>query len=102
MKTEELIQLVQGMNYLNEARKTLIIENAPRMSDHERDLLAKSLQQTKTTIDSNNQQILQELEKIADALKTFKKKELPKMVKAEEKKERKKGEKKAEKLLKKL
>lgn len=102
MTSEEFIKFVQQATVLGPERQKELIENAEWMTATDRGFLEKEITEAQKKIDANNEQILEELTKVEEAIKSFKKEELPKLVKAEEKGEKKGEEAAAEQLLKDL
>lgn len=88
MKKEDFVALVQASGFLGAERQKLLTENAGWMTAKEREILAKRIAESGSKIEKNNEEALGKLEVIAGALKDFRKKELPKLVKAKEKEER--------------
>lgn len=100
MKSDEFIKFVQQATVLGAERQKELIENAGWMTDTDRAFLVQQINEAQSKIDKNNQQILEELTKVEEAIASFKKDELPKLVKAEEKGEKKGEDEAAEQLLK--
>ena len=101
MKSDEFIKFVQQAGVLGAERQKELIENAEWMTEVDRGFLVQQITEAQDKIDANNQKILEELTRVENAIKSFKKEELPKLVKEEEKKEEKGEEESAEELLKK-
>lgn len=102
MTKEDFLKLVQESPFLGEARQSELTENAAWMTATERDFLAKSITKTGEKIAENDKALLKQLEEIEAAIHEFKKVELPKLMKEEEKGEEEEAKESAEELLKKL
>lgn len=102
MSKEDFLKLVQESPFLGEGRVKELTENVEWMTAAERDFLAKSIVKTGEKIAENDAALLKQLEDIQAAILEFKKVELPKIMKEEEKSEEKEAKESAEELLKKL
>ena len=85
MTKDDFIQFIQKSEFLGKERQTDLIENAAWLSAEERGSLAEQITKSGQALEANNQAMIVELTKVEDALKAFKKEELPKLVKEKEK-----------------
>ena len=99
MTKEAFIEFIQQQEFLGKERQDDLLQNAGWITAPERALLMSEIEKAKGSIEQNNKTIIDELNKIEEAVKTFHKEELPKLVKAEEKTEHESDEEQAEHLL---
>jgi len=102
MTRDDFITSVQATDFLSAERKQQLIDNVDWMSADECRFVLKSLEQTKTQLAANEQSVLDEAQKLYDAVKEFEHEELPKLMKAKESGEHAAEDEQAEKLLKDL
>ncbi len=88
MKSDDFLALVKASVFLGAARQKELTEAAEWMTAKEREFLSKKITETGAKIEENNAKMIEQLDKVEKALKDFQRKELPKLIKAQEKEER--------------
>lgn len=99
MTQEAFIAFVQNQAFLGKERQDDLVQNAAWMTAPERELVSKEIETAEKTIEANNRAMVEELDRIEQAVRKFQHEDLPTLAKAEETSEHASDEERADELL---